>query len=66
MIGLTLAVSAQKDDQKKPPPKERPPVVRPGDKGPPKPPKGGSDKPGKPGMSWYFVANENETESDRA
>lgn len=35
-IGLSVAVSAQKDDQKKPPPKDRPPVVTPGVKKPPK------------------------------
>ena len=37
VIGLSIAVSAQKsDDQKKPPPKGNPPVVTPGKKRPPK------------------------------
>ncbi len=36
MIGLSIAVFAQKDDQKKPPKKDPPPVVTPGNKPPPK------------------------------
>ena len=45
VIGLTLAISAQKnDDQKKPPPKVKPPVVTPGNK---RPPKNNDDKPRK-------------------
>lgn len=56
VIGLTLAVSAQKDDQKRPP-KGPPPQINPGDKKPPKnPPK--EDKPKKPETSWYFVSRE--------
>lgn len=46
VTGLTLAVSAQKDEQKKPP-KQPPPVVTPGK---PKPPKG-EKPPKKPEMS---------------
>ena len=59
VIGLSLAVSAQKDD-KKPPPKEKPPVVEPGKKNPPKenPPKG--DKPKKPSSGWLFETSESE------
>lgn len=51
VAGLTLAVSAQKNDQKKPP-KDPPPVVNPGQK-PPKdrPPK--EEKPKKPNMSFF-------------
>ena len=50
VIGLSMAVLAQKDDQKKPPPKEPPPVVNPREKPPPRnPPR--EDKPKKPGMA---------------
>lgn len=51
VAGLSLAVSAQKDDPKKPPPKGNPPVVNPGQK-PPRdnPPRNdNSNKPKKPG-----------------
>jgi len=51
ITGLTLAVSAQKNNQQKPP-KDPPPVINPGK--PPKPPPK-DDKPKKPGVS-YFVA----------
>ena len=62
VIGLTMAVSAQKNDQKKPPPKEgRPPVVTPKDKKPPKDnPRGDRKKPKKPGMSWLFASSDRE------
>lgn len=56
VIGLSIAISAQKnDDQKKPPPKDPPPVVNPrGDKPPPRnPPR--DDKPKKPGMEFSLV-----------
>ncbi len=43
VVGLSLGVSAQKNDPKKPP-KPPPPVINPGDKKPPK----GDDKPKKP------------------
>jgi len=46
MMGLSLAVSAQKEDPKKPPPKEKPPVVTPQPK--PKPPARGNPAPDKP------------------
>jgi hypothetical protein len=47
VVGLSVAVSAQKnDDQKKPPPKPPPPVVNPQ----PKPPSD-SNKPKKPGFA---------------
>lgn len=47
VTGLTLAVSAQKqDDPKKPPPKGTPPVINPIPKPPPD-----SNKPKKPGYS---------------
>ena len=57
VFGLSLAVSAQKQDPKKIPPKERPPVINPGDKSRPRenpsnpgnPPRDtGRDKPKKP------------------
>lgn len=55
VAGLSLAVSAQKnDDQKKPPPKDPPPKVEPGrpDKPPPKnPPR----DPKKPGSGYALV-----------
>lgn len=54
VIGLSMAVSAQKtDDQKKPPPKPPPPVINPGQK-PPKP----DDKPKKPGMAFVVASKE--------
>lgn len=60
VVGLSLAVSAQKNnDQKKPPPKDPPPTVNPrGDKPPPRnPPR--EDKPKKPGMAYLLLqANE--------
>ncbi len=59
VIGLSMAVLAQKDDQKKPPPKPPPPVVNPGEKPPRNPPREG-DKPKKPGMA-YSIAQRNET-----
>lgn len=64
VMGLSLAVSAQKNDQKKLPPKEKPPVVKPGDKKPPKDnPKGGRGNKGKgPGMSWILVSKEEAVE----
>jgi len=49
VVGLSLSVSAQKGDEKKPPPKGTPPVVTPGPKNPP--PKGNPDKPKKPGFA---------------
>lgn len=57
VFGLSLAVSAQKDDQRRPP-KEKPPVVTPKEK-PPKdnPPKGG-DKPKKPGYALETAIKE--------
>jgi hypothetical protein len=51
VCGLTLAVSAQKDDKSRPP-KEKPPVVVPGDKKPPQNPPKGDDRPKKPGFAW--------------
>ena len=59
VIGLSMAVLAQKDDPKKPPPKDPPPVVNPREKPPPRnPPR--EDKPKKPGMA-YSIAQRNET-----
>lgn len=61
VLGLSIAVSAQKNDQKKPPRKEgKPPVVTPRDKKPPKEnPKGGHGNRGKrPGMSWVIETEE--------
>ena len=54
VIGLSLSVPAQNDDQKRPP--KTPPVREPKQK----PPKG-NDKPKKPGMSFYLVSGEVET-----
>lgn len=60
MAGLSLAVSAQRQDPKKPPPKgpDRP-VVRPGDKPPkekPPPPRDRDKRPQKPDeMSFVIV-----------
>jgi hypothetical protein len=54
VIGLALSVPAQGDDQKRPP--KVPPVREPKEK----PPKG-KDKPKKPGMSFYLVSGEVET-----
>lgn len=51
VFGLSLAISAQKEDPKKPPPKGTPPVVNPQPKPPPRenpPPK----KPDKPEFSF--------------
>jgi len=48
VAGLSLAVSAQKDDQKKVPPKANPPVVNPRQK-PPPPKNDDNSKPKKPG-----------------
>lgn len=50
VAGLSLAVSAQKDGQKKPP-KEKPPVINPKEKPPPRE----TPKPKKPGTSHFVV-----------
>lgn len=47
VIGLSMAVAAQKEDPKKPPPKPPPPVIKPGEGKKPK-----EDKPKKPGMAF--------------
>jgi len=52
--GLALSIPAQNNDDQKRPPKPRPPVVDPKQK----PPKGGGDRPKKPGMSYYPVSGE--------
>lgn len=59
VIGLSIAISAQKNDPKKPPPKDPPPVVNPREKPPPQKPREG-DKPKKPGME-YSMASLKET-----
>ncbi len=46
VLGLSLAVSAQRDGPKKPPPKPPPPVINPEGKKPPK-----DDKPKKPSFA---------------
>lgn len=62
IIGLSIAISAQKhDDQKRPPPKDPPPVVNPGKEKPPKE-KPRDDKPKKPGMAYFALVVK---ESDR-
>jgi len=55
VIGLSMAVSAQKDDPKKTPPKPPPPVITPGDKT--KPPRE-DKKPKKPGMAFAILSKE--------
>lgn len=45
VFGITFAVSAQKDGDRKPPPKDPPPVINPQPKNPPKP----EPTPKKPG-----------------
>jgi hypothetical protein len=55
VIGLSMAVSAQKNnDQKKPPPKENPPVVTPNVKKPPK----NDDRPKRPGSALIAIPKE--------
>ena len=60
VIGLALSVPAQgDDDQKRPRPPKTPPVREPKEK----PPKGNDKpkKPGRPGMSYYLVSEQAET-----
>lgn len=64
-IGLSLAVFAQKDDQKKPtPPKGDPPVVNPGQKPPREnpPPRNDPNKPKKPGFAIEIRTQANRVE----
>jgi hypothetical protein len=59
VAGLSLAVSAQKnDDQKKPPPKDPPPVINPQPKNPPS----DSNKPKKPGFAMVIFRTPDMTE----
>ncbi len=60
VIGLTFAVSAQKDGDKKPPPKETPPVINPQPKNPPpqKPPETKPKKPSDAVAIWKNEAGE--------
>ncbi len=61
IIGLTMAVTAQKhQDPKKPPPKQNPPVVTPNIKKPPK----GEDKPKKPESAQLAPREEIWTETE--
>jgi hypothetical protein len=57
LLGITacfsMAISAQRDDPKKPPPKEKPPVVTPQPKNPP--PKEEPKKPKKPDFASAAV-----------
>jgi len=55
VVGLSLAVSAQKDDQKKHPPKQPPPVINPGENK--KPPKN-EGKPKKSSAEFIIAAKE--------
>jgi hypothetical protein len=60
LIGLTVAVSAQRgNDQKKPPPKGDAPKVEPRDKPAPRP--RGGDKPKKPGSGFAVIWRNEET-----
>ncbi len=57
MVGsIALSVPAQNNDDQKRPPKPKQPVVDPKEK----PPKGGQDRPKKPGMSYYLVSSESQ------
>lgn len=61
VVGLTLSVSAQKDDKKRPP--KDPPKVEVPDKNRPRenpPPR--NDKPKKPGMEFAIVVEEMKSE----
>ena len=58
VVGLSLAVSAQKGGGDKPP-KNPPPKIEPKPKD--NPPKGG-DKPKKPGMSFFIVTGKEENQ----
>lgn len=62
VIALSVSVSAQKKDDKKPP-KPTPPVVTPGDKKPPKeaPPR---DKGKKPGMGFVLFVSRSASDGD--
>ena len=61
VIGLSIAVSAQKDDQRRPPPKDPPPTVNPPrEKPPPQKPPGDEKKPKKPEMAFAILLR-NET-----
>ncbi len=60
VAGLTLSVSAQKDDKKRPP--KDPPKVEPADKNRPKDPPPRDQKPKKPGMGFVLVIDEKRTE----
>lgn len=55
VAGLSLAVTAQKDDKKQDKPK--PPVIKPGDK----PPRPKDDKPKKPNMSFFVMEKTEES-----
>ncbi|HTH37160.1 MAG TPA: hypothetical protein VL572_04300 [Pyrinomonadaceae bacterium] len=56
VIGLSVAVSAQRgNDQKKPPPKGDSPKVEPREKPPPRNNPRGGDKPKKPGSGFALV-----------
>lgn len=58
IVGLSIGVSAQKnDDQKKPPVKEPPPIVNPGKKPPRPTPPREEDKPKKPQIAFTTTLN---------
>jgi hypothetical protein len=59
VIGLSMAVSAQKNDPKKQRPKDPPPVINPGDKKtkPKENPPRDEKKPKKPGMAFFVYSN---------
>lgn len=59
VVGLSLAVSAQKDDKKQDKPK--PPVIKPGENKPPRP--NPSDKPKKPNISFFVMMKTDEVTS---
>jgi len=60
VIGLSIAVSAQKNEPKKQRPKDPPPVINPGEKQRPKenPPRREDKKPKKPGMAFMVYLKE--------
>ncbi|MFL6466664.1 MAG: hypothetical protein ACJ72Z_01760 [Pyrinomonadaceae bacterium] len=62
VVGLSLSVSAQKDDKRRPP-KQDPPKINPKDKPPRDNPKG-NDKRKRPGMDFVLVTENKEPESN--
>ena len=65
VVGLSITVSAQKNNDQKKPPKGPPPVVTPAQKPKPRetPPRNSGDRGGKkPGMSLLLILRQNMSE----